>query len=379
MVIRLELDTYHPRSDGTCRLRICCAKGGKLYRYPLPVLLLPKHWNGTLSPRTPDYLRTSKIIEGEYQRALDLHAEDPTVTAKELCERLKTGAKASGESLWDLVASWEREAKTKGTASQYRHTLRRLKEHGDLDLRSASDKDFEDLLKELSKGRRPNTAWNYQKVLNKAIRYSNKRMGRKMETLALVRLETAKDEVVLTWEDLRKIMDFEPASKAEGKVMCAVVGMALTGIRIGDLLSLCGTVDIRDGILCSRFHCSKPPHLEVSPIIFKPFSELMEQYGLPIYMDRKYLRIAVRTLTDKICGKKVKLHSLRRSFITNFLSLGVIPEHLLARVFTGHSLGSGEAKVFHGYNHATLGTAQKTILRLLDLVPPEQTGGVELL
>jgi hypothetical protein len=91
------------------------------------------------------------------------------------------------------------------------------------------------------------------------------------------------------------------------------------------------------------------------------------------------VRRSIKDLVQAVgIEKHIEVHSLRRSFVSLFLSLGVVPDHLLARVFTGHRM-AGEKSVFHAYNHASMVTAQRTVIQMLRLVDRKQTAGIELL
>jgi hypothetical protein len=223
-----------------------------------------------------------------------------------------------------------------------------------------------------------NSMWSQQKQLNKAINQAVDELKVDLKTVRAYKLSTATGKEILHWNELALLEMYRPLSPSEGDYKTIAIGMALTGCRISDLWKMLGTIKKRDGVLCSLFKCSKPPHPEVSPIIFKPLMECLEKYGMPKVRSEQKTRIGVQSVIRSAgIDKHIELHSLRRSFITNFLSLGVIPEYLLAKVFTGHSLG-GEMRIFHSYDRAVFRERQESILKLLEMVDKDRTCGVVL-
>lgn len=155
--------------------------------------------------------------------------------------------------------------------------------------------------------------------------------------------------------------------------------MVLSSCRISDVWKLFKTIEVRNNILCAKFICTKKPSPEVMLIIFRPVSDMMVDGFTPYRISEQKMREGFRRLLTLagVDGKHITPHDLRRSFVTNFLSLGIFPDHLLAVVFTGHKM-TGERTIFHGYNQANIAASQKTLLSLLKMVQTEDLAGVEL-
>ena len=222
-----------------------------------------------------------------------------------------------------------------------------------------------------------NSAWKLQKAVNKAIG-EVKKEGVRLDPISVYAYRTPRKEV-LDWEDVARIVRYEPRTRSEADYQVIVVAMALSSVRISDLWLFLRNIDRRGGLLCSEVVVTKHPHPTISPIVFEPLRVLLERNGMPAYRTEQLVRRGVAKLLRSIgIGKQVQIHSLRRSFVSNFLALGLIPDHLLARVFTGHAI-SGDRSIFHRYNHAGMLTAQMTVIQLLRMVDTKQTGGLELL
>jgi integrase len=375
MRIHIELDD-RKRKDGTVSPRLYLYDGTEIHRKGIDVSLKPSEWDKKASRirfGAPLYAERNAAIERELHRAKKMALEHPHLSARALKERLSLPIpKADSYSLADMIQGWIDASTAKGTVAGYAHFKRILPD--DLDLRHATDHDVQAFFQRIPYPSKE-TRWTYQKHLNKAIRQANKKLGRNLSTITGLKVPKSQGEI-LEWSEIRRLLDYTPKDNSEARYQTIAAALVLTGIRIGDLHSLLGTLDIRGGILCAHFHCQKPPHTEVSPIIFPALERLLVQHGIPTNRDLKEIRDGIRGVVMAAgVSKYIRPHDLRHSFVTNFLDLGVVPEHLLARVFTGHRI-TGQSKVFHGYNRADLSRAQKTVVRLLELVEGEQTCGV---
>ena len=228
----------------------------------------------------------------------------------------------------------------------------------------------------------PNTLASAQKLLNKALnelRAANTPVCGPIKRYAF----RAPDRQILEWEDLVRVTAYIPKNRTEASAQTILVGLCLTGARISDTYRLFDSIAKRSGVLCGEFVCHKNESrfpVRVSPIVFEPVRDLIERNGLPGKVSEKHIRQMVsRLLLSVGVEKDIEVHSLRRSFVSLFLGLGVIPDHLLARCFTGHAIAGGARSIFHGYNRATMAQAHRTVIQLLRLVPAEQTGGLTLL
>ena len=141
---------------------------------------------------------------------------------------------------------------------------------------------------------------------------------------------------ILDRSDLKKVIDFEAKGRLMQDAQTICIAMALTSIRISDLDRLFDNIALRSGVYCSQFKCSKHPNPEVAPIIFSPVQKLIQRNGMPKKRHENITREAVQSLI-KLSGvnKHVELHSLRRSFVSNFLSLGVVPDYSIGPCFHG--------------------------------------------
>lgn len=143
------------------------------------------------------------------------------------------------------------------------------------------------------------------------------------------------------------------------------------------------SIKVRGGFLSSSFICSKnegtSKQVSVAPLIFLPVQKLLDNYGVPVRRAEPVLRRGVNRLLEHVgIQRHVMIHDLRRAAITNYLSLGVLPAHLIAKVFTGHALSSGGDKAFWGYGRSTMASSHRTIYNLLKMVPLDQTAGIRL-
>lgn len=307
----------------------------------------------------------------------------------ELLGRKKQVVKKSPRLL-DIVRGWiERADKDPHTIRTYIVFGRKIEEFEKrcgrrLDLTSATPDDLDAFLLwcETTFLHAGNTMASLQKLVNKGLleaRSANLTACSNVKRYVF----RAPDKEVLEWSELDQVLAYSPKSKTEATAQTILVGLALSGARISDVYRLFDSIEERNGVLCASFVCRKNEGrhpVSVSPIIFEPVRELVERNGLPEQVSEKHIRASIRQLLERVgVQKDIQIHSLRRSFVSLFLGLGVVPDHLLARCFTGHSIGGGARSIFHNYNRATMASAHRTVVQLLRLVPVEQTGGMALL
>jgi hypothetical protein len=252
-----------------------------------------------------------------------------------------------------------------------------------LDLGKVAAKDLIDFLRWVHQSYTlaPNTMASCQKLINKALNEVRQHGISTCPKVKLYAYSTPKKEV-LDWADLERICRYQPKSRTEANAQTLCVAIALSSVRISDVWLHVLSIKKRSGVLCSEFIITKNSHrhpVSVSPIIFEPVRLLLERNGMPQHISEMHLRRSIKALV-RAAGveKNVEVHSLRRSFVSLFLSIGVVPDHLLARVFTGHQM-AGERTIFHNYNHASMLTAQLTVIKLLQMVDSKQTSGLALL
>lgn len=228
----------------------------------------------------------------------------------------------------------------------------------------------------------PNTMASMQKMVNMALNEVRSADVSVCKNVKLYAFRTPKKDV-LEWSEIARVINHTPKSRTEANAQTILVALCLSGARISDTWLLLKTISMRGGVLCSDFTCTKNADrhpVAVSPIIFEPVRSLLEKNGIPEHISDKHIRISIKKLLVAVgIEKSIEVHSLRRSFVSLFLSLGVVPDHLLARCFSGHAMSSGAKSIFHAYNHATMTTAQRTVIQLLRMVPENQTGGIRLL
>jgi len=292
--------------------------------------------------------------------------------------------------LHDIVRGWiEKADKDQHTIRTYVVFRRKLeafemRQANKLDLAKVSTEELNAFLQwcETSYRLAGNTMASLQKLLNKAlneVRAANIPVCRNVKRFAF----RAPDKEVLEWSELAQVIAYSPKNRTESTAQTILCGLALSGARISDTYRFFDSIEMRNGVLCASFTCRKNESrhpVAVSPIVFEPVREMIERNGLPERISEKHIRSSVKQLLVAAgVLKKIEIHSLRRSFVSLFLGLGVVPDHLLARCFTGHSMGGGARSIFHNYNRATLSGTQRTTLGLLRLVPQNQTGGLCLL
>jgi len=87
MRINVELDTHHPRKDGTCRVRLTFYDGTDLDRHKLDHVILPKNWDGARKRvrfGATNFNIFNASIDAEYARAEKIAIERPGIKAKDL-------------------------------------------------------------------------------------------------------------------------------------------------------------------------------------------------------------------------------------------------------------------------------------------------------
>ncbi|HEY0976112.1 MAG TPA: hypothetical protein VGE21_01470 [Flavobacteriales bacterium] len=284
-----------------------------------------------------------------------------------------------------IVRAWENEAENYNTMRSYRVFASKLEEYQKkkaaiLDLDKMKQGDLLNLMEWLAKrdGINSNSQGTQRKHINKLVNQVRKKHGLShLMPIEGFRFRTTPKEV-LDWSDVRRIVDHTPATKSEAdyRVLCLLY--LLTSIRISDTWQCLKAIEVRNNILCSTFRTTKGD-VEVSPIIFEPLRVALEANGGEVaYRTEQLIRRGIAKLLAKLELPNVQVHSMRRSFVGNFLFLG-LSDHSLAKVFTSHSMNSGDSKIFHSYNHSSLAVAQRSILNQLRNVPLSETCGVELL
>ena len=341
---------------------------------------------------------------GTLQRSIDLkclyvqraYLECPTKTAEAVRERYdellgrKRQIARTSTLLLDIVRGWfEKGDKSAHTLSTYVVFSRKVEDyerkHGiKLDLAKVTTEELQAFLRwSMSRFHlAPNTMASLQKLVNMALNEMRTAEVSVCKNVKLYAFRTPKKDV-LEWPELARVIAYVPKSRTEANAQTILVALCLSAARISDTWQLLKTIGMRGGVLCSDYTCTKNADrhpVAVSPIIFEPVRALLEKNGMPEHISDKHIRISVKKLLVAVgIEKSIEVHSLRRSFVSLFLSLGVVPDHLLARCFSGHAMSSGAKSIFHAYNHATMTTAQRTVIQLLRMVDTKQTGGIQLL
>lgn len=292
--------------------------------------------------------------------------------------------------LLDIVRGWIAKAdKAPHTVRTYVVFSRKVEDHEirhgqKLDLISASTEDLNAFLTWCMNKYRlaDNTMASAQKLVNMAL---NEMRAADIKVCGNVKRYSFRppEKQVLEWEELAQVLAYQPEDRTEATAQTLLVALCLSGARISDTYRLLESICIRNGVLCAAFTCRKNEArhpVSVSPIVFEPVRQLIERNGVPDKISEKHIRTSLkRLLASAGVQKSIEVHSLRRSFVSLFLGLGVVPDHLLARCFTGHAIGGGARSIFHSYNRATMASAHRTVIQLLRLVPESQTGGLKLL
>lgn len=233
---------------------------------------------------------------------------------------------------------------------------------------------------------KPNSMWTQAKHLNACINEAKaRRMNVRIDTSHPFALSTPQTDY-LDWSDLNRLVRFEPKTDKLKEIKTIVLAMAFTSARISDLWKVFDTISVRNGVLSAAFHTKKKcgdSNPYVMPVILKPLKDQIEAHGVPKKRSEDGIRVGIRELLEAAGitkGSIIGPHDLRRSFITNFIGLGVFSEILIARIFTGHQLASnGDLKVMAGYDQADITAKQKTFLKLLGTLDVNDTGGLRLM
>lgn len=377
--------------------------GGKLKYQRLRFnagVITTKDWDSRVGRPSAAFSRRDG---GTLQRSIDLtclnvqraYLEVAVKTAKAVRERYdellgkKRQVETKSTMLTDLVDGWIAKG---GVSDHTRHTYigfgRKVREYersigSRIDLSRASTEELEELLHWIRRAFKlaSNSMASHQKFLNKALNeVRNSGVTGLSKNIKLFGFSTPKKDI-LDWADLAKIVSYQPQSRTEANAQTLLVAICLSSVRISDVWLHLRTIKKR-GVLCSDFIVTKNSGrhpVSVSPIVFEPVRLLIDRNGLPPHVSEIHIRRSIKALVSAVgINKNIEVHSLRRSFVSLFLSLGLIPDFLLARVFTGHRM-MGEKSIFHAYNHSSMTIAQRTIIELLRRVDPKLTGGLELL
>lgn len=297
-------------------------------------------------------------------------------------------AVAADPKLSDLVRDLERKASSALTAASYRAFLAKIEAFDNRirvsQLTDAWRERFFDWIRANHK-LKDNSMWGQSKLLNKAINTAKDHgMRVRIKTSHPFALSTPQTDY-LDWNDLRKLVRYQPTTDRLQQIKTLALTMAMTSIRISDLWSFYRTLAERNGVYCGAFNTKKKcgkHHPYVMPIVLAPLADQIKKHGIPKKRSEDGIRVGMRELFDVAKIQKATIigpHDLRRSFVTNMVGLG-LPAHLLCGIFTGHVIGGrGELGVFFGYHQASLGKDQQTFVRLLHAVPIKDTAGLKLI
>lgn len=359
-----------------------------------------KDWDTRMKRPSAAYSRRDggmlhRSIDLTYLNVQRAYLEAPRKTAEAIRDRynellgIKRIEERGSTLLYDVVEGWvAKRAMADHTIHTYIGFNRKVDEYQRrskvcIDLATVEQSVLVEFLNWVqgTKGLAHNSMASVQKLLNKALHEVRASGVNTCPKLREFGYKTPKKDV-LDWLDLAKVISFQPRSAKEARAQTMLVAMALSSVRISDLWKHLGSIRSRSGCLCSDFVVSKNAGrhaVSVSPIVFEPVRVLLARNGQPHRISEIHVRRSIKDLVQAVgIEKHIEVHSLRRSFVSLFLSLGVVPDHLLARVFTGHRM-AGEKSVFHAYNHASMVTAQRTVIQMLRLVDRKQTAGIELL
>lgn len=224
------------------------------------------------------------------------------------------------------------------------------------------------------------TLWGFQKRIVAAFNRAKKR-GLVPPSLFLEKRfkYRAPDKSYLNWDQVAAVLNYQCETDAlrENQVHFAV--LALTGVRYSDLEKFYVNYEPGSAFGFSSFRVKKYPSPEILVPALLPVKQALKA-PRPRVPSNPQLNIKLKSLCAQVLpysvAKEVTCHSLRRSFITNFLSLSVIPEHVIAKL-TGHAM-SRERRVFHSYNKISLFENAQVFVRLVSTVDTKQTGGLRL-
>ncbi|QQR86883.1 MAG: hypothetical protein IPJ76_01265 [Flavobacteriales bacterium] len=364
-----------------------------------------KNWDPILCRPSAAF---SKRDGGTLHRSIDFiclnlqraYAETPMKTAaavrKRYDELLGKGVLVQRKStlLLDVVEGWrKRDDRDAHTIHTYTVFGRKVEEYERnqgtrLDLADLTADDLVRFLKwvQSTYSLSPNTMATQNKFVNMALREMRDHGVAVPKSVKMHSFVTPKVEV-LDWNEVARIQACEPDSRTEVTAKLILIGLLTSGVRISDTYLYFRSMAKRNGILCADFICSKNAKrhpVTVGPIVFEPVRALLQQYGEPARISEKHIRSSTKDFVQKAgIQKAIQVHSLRRSFVSNFLALG-IHDHLLMKCNTGHVLkgelgGGGGRGMLHSYNHGGMTIAQRTMIQMLRLVDQKQTAGIELL
>lgn len=244
-----------------------------------------------------------------------------------------------------------------------------------------NQKVFDDFLDFLATQKfEPTTLWGFQKRLIACFNRAKKR-DLILPSLYLEKRFKYKtpDKSYLNWDQVAEVLKYEPESGALRDVQTHFAVMALTGIRFSDLGKFYHHYEEGTAFDFSNFRVTKSPSPEILVPALIPIRKALKN-GVPDVPSNAHLNLKLKVLCGQVLpcsiAKTVSCHGLRRSFITNMLSLSIIPEHVIAKL-TGHAM-SKERSVFHSYNKISLFENAQVFVRLLSTIDPVQTGGLKL-
>jgi len=225
-----------------------------------------------------------------------------------------------------------------------------------------------------------NTIWAYQKRLvacfNRAKKRGDVPIARFLEKRFKFR---SQPKIYLNWEQIAAVLAFQPKTEQLRNAKKLFTILAMTGIRYSDLKRFLNNYEEGTAFNFSNFKASKHPNSELLMPAFLPVKEALKD-GCPVVPINARLNVLLKTLCSQVLpyeiAKQVSCHTLRRSFISNFLSLAVVPEHILAKI-TGHSFGQ-ERRVFQGYNRISLFENCQIFVRLVSAVDRKEMAGIEM-
>lgn len=294
--------------------------------------------------------------------------------------------------LVDVVQEIMTKTENEGTREHYRTFLAKLEAFAPRMRVSQLTDEWRDRFYEHCRsahGLNDNSMWGLaQKPLNKLINTARKKgMKVPIDTDHRFAMQTPQTDW-LDWNDLARIARHRPKHKLERSrkrtedTITLVLTMAYTSCRISDVWSCLSSIAVRSDIRCAMFNCKKKCgriHPLVMPIIYRPLWDRIHQYGIPTRRTDQQVNQAIRELLREVgITKDISCHDLRRSAITNLMSLGCFSETLISRIFSGHQL-RGEMRTFIGYDQADISAKQRVFLRILSGIDPKETGGVSLI
>ena len=238
-------------------------------------------------------------------------------------------------------------------------------------------------------GLNDNSMWGLaQKPLNKLINTAKKKGLRvPIDTDHRFAMQAPQTDW-LDWNDLARIAQYQPEHRLERSrkkmedTITLVLTMAYTSCRISDVWNCMSSIAVRSDVRCAMYNTKKKcgrTHPLVMPIIYRPLWDRIHKYGIPQKRTDQQVNQSIRELLQQMgIQKDISCHDLRRSAITNLMSLGCFSETLISRIFSGHQL-RGEMRTFIGYDQADISAKQRVFIRLMSTIDPAETGGMSLL